>query len=258
MSALEIRNLRVKITEEERSTLVVKDFSICVPKGEITGIIGESGAGKSISMKALLGILPGNASMECTEMMLDGSPFMPGENAGRIAWIPQNPSAALDPVFQIGAQMQETIMAHKKCSKKEAKERSKELLLEAGLTEVEQCFKKYPFELSGGMCQRVAAAMAVASDPWIIIADEPTASLDDETQKKVLDFLFRWVEANQTAVVMVSHDLRAARKFCKSLNVMQAGAVIESGRTEEIFVNPLKPYTKLLTGSITNEMPGIY
>lgn len=256
MSALEIQNLQIEITEEEKNSLVVKDFSIRAPKGEITGIIGESGAGKSMSMKALLGILPGNARMEYTEMMLNGIPYKPDENAGRIAWIPQNSSAALDPVFRIGAQMQETVRAHEKCSKKAAKERSKKLLMEAGLTEPEQCLLKYPFELSGGMCQRVAAAMAVASAPQVVIADEPTASLDLKTQKKVLDFLLGWVEENQTAVLMVSHDLCAARKFCQSLNVMQDGIVIESGRTQELSENPVQPYTKLLLGSITNEMSG--
>lgn len=246
MYALEIKNLQVEIEEEERTILVVKDCSIRVPVGEMTGIIGESGAGKSMSMKAVLGILPANARMECKEMLLKGIPFRPKENAGRIAWIPQNPSSALDPVFRIGAQMEETIRAHETCSKKEAREKAAKLLMEVGLTEASQCLLKYPFELSGGMCQRVAAAMAAAAQPQMIIADEPTASLDYETQKTVMDFLLRWVRANQSAVVMISHDLSIAREYCDSIHVMQAGTVIESGRTEDVFRHPAQPYTRLL------------
>lgn len=246
MFALEIKNLKVEIAKEERTILAVKDCSIRVPEGEMTGIIGESGAGKSMSMKAVLGILPADARMECKEMLLKGIPFRPGENAGRIAWIPQNPSSALDPVFRIGVQMVETVRAHEKCSKKEAKERSMKLLTEAGLIEARQCLLKYPFELSGGMCQRVVAAMAVAARPQMIIADEPTASLDYETQKTVMEFLLRWVKANQSAAVMISHDLSTAREYCDSIHVMHDGTVIESGRTEDIFVHPLQPYTRLL------------
>lgn len=252
MFALEVRDLQVEITEEEGILTVVKNCSIQAEKGEITGIIGESGAGKSMSLKAILGILPGNAQMKCSKMMLNGEPYRSKANAGIAAWIPQNPSAALDPVFRIGTQMQETIRAHEKCSRKAAKDRALKLLMEAGLVEAGQCLRKYPFELSGGMCQRVAAAMAVSASPEIIIADEPTASLDEETQEKVLDFLLGWVEANQTAAVIVSHDLNLARKYCGRIHVMRDGTVIEAGRTEEIFGNPVQSYTKLLLDSISD------
>lgn len=253
MNILEVKRLQIEICEEGKTLTVVNDFSLSAKKGEITGIIGESGAGKSMSMKAVLGILPENARMKCSGIWLNGEQLKQGVCTGKIAWIPQNPQTSLDPVFPIGVQITEVVRAHRKCSRKEAKEYAVLMLKKMGMEESERLMHQYPFELSGGMCQRVVTAMALAARPQAVIADEPTASLDQKTRHIVLQILKEWVSKEQTAAVMVSHDLAAARKLCRQIYVMQNGTIVESGETEEIFRNPVHPYTKLLIGSMQDE-----
>lgn len=253
MNGLEIKNLQVNIREEGRSLAVVKEFFLSARKGEITGIIGESGAGKSMSMKAVLGILPENAQMQSSGIWLNGESLDPKTCSGAISWIPQNPAASLDPVFRVEAQMTEAVRAHRKCSRKEAKEYSIFLLRKMGFEEPEKMMRQYPFELSGGMCQRVVTAMALVTQPRLLIADEPTASLDPKTREIILQILEDWVHKEQTAAVIVSHDLATARKRCQKICVMQHGRIVESGETKELFENPVHPYTKLLVGSIQEE-----
>lgn len=254
MYALEIKNLTVYIKTEAGIVNPVKGMTFAAEKGAVTGIVGDSGAGKSMSMKAVLGILPANAWMECTEICLEGRNLLrEGKNRARAAWIPQNPSAALDPVFQIGTQVTETIIAHDRLRKKEAKIQAEKLLAMAGLEDPEKCMKMYPFELSGGMCQRAAAAMAMAADPQVIIADEPTASLDHETKKGILRLFENWVKEHDTSVVMISHDLNAVNAVCRDIYVMLDGQIVESGRKDEIFADPRHSYTKLLLSGYAEE-----
>lgn len=262
MALLNVKDLQVCYKEEGKETRVCR-MSFEMERGEMVGIVGASGSGKSSGMQAILGLLPRTASVSASWIRLEGQDITPPKsNSGkawnayekrmslvrgaRIAMVFQDPSAYLNPLVKVGRQITETIRCHKKCSGKEARCRAVELLDMAGIHHAERRMDQYPFELSGGMRQRVVIAMALACEPDLIIADEPTTALDVTVQSQILDLLKKISRRTGTAILLVSHDMGVIASVCSRVLVMEKGEIVEQGSAEQIFYEPRHPYTCML------------
>lgn len=243
MNVLDVQNLNVQYHTEKGNFDAVSGFSLSIEEGEITGLVGRSGCGKSTAVRAIMGISAENAEVEYENLSLDGEIPVPGHN---IAMIFQDSQNCLNPSVKIGKQIAETVKNRRKCTKKEAKKRALELLDLVGIRNPALRMKQYPFELSGGMRQRVVIAIALACDPRLIIADEPTTALDGAVQAQILGLLRKVVRDTKTALLLVSHDLGVIASLCSRVYVMEKGQVAESGTAEEIFYSPEQEYTKQL------------
>lgn len=243
MNVLEIKNLNVKYYTERGEYAAVKDFSLSIEEGEITGLVGGSGCGKSTAVRSVMGIYPQNAQTEYEKLYVEGGRPVPGFN---IAMIFQDSQNCLNPSVKIGRQITETVRARRKCSAGEAEKRALELLDLVGIRSPRLRMKQYPFELSGGMRQRIVIAAALACDPRLIIADEPTTALDAAVQAQILTLLKKISRETKTALLIVSHDLGVIASMCSRVYVMQEGRIVESGTAEEIFYSPVHEYTKYL------------
>lgn len=239
MSLLTVENLSVQFHREAERVDAVHSVSFTVEPGEIVGIVGESGSGKSTLMRAVLGLLPENASVSGGQCRMKGG-------TGKIAMVFQDPLTYLNPTVTAGRQVTETIRAHRKVSRREARERAAELLEMAGIRNAEARMKQYPFELSGGLRQRIVLAIALACEPDLLIADEPTTALDVTVQRQILERLKRISKETKTAVLIVSHDLGVIAALASRVLVMKDGRIIESGPVNEIFYEPQNPYTQEL------------
>lgn len=237
MKLLEVENLKVQYPGSTKPTCQI---SFQVESGELLGIAGASGAGKSTAMLALMGLLPKQVQITSEKICQFGTKAM----------IFQDAATSLNPLVRVGKQMTETIRVHEKCTRKEAEERAEMLLDEVGIQNPKQRMKQYPFELSGGMKQRVAIAIALACRPDLIIADEPTTALDVTVQRQILDLIKKIAKETHTAVVLVSHDLGVIASMCSRVLVMKEGQVVEQGSTEQIFYKPVHPYTRKLADMV--------
>lgn len=263
MSLLEVQDLNVQFHDRYEGQEAVTHLSFRVCPGEIVGIVGESGSGKSTAMHAILGLLPDKAEVACQKMLLEGQDITPPKwndskmkkqyednmqavRGNKIAMVFQDPLTYLNPTVKIGRQITETIRTHKKCTRSEAKERAAELLDIVGIRRGTERLGQYPFELSGGMRQRVVIAIALACEPKLLIADEPTTALDVTVQGQILKRLKIIAEETKTAIVFVSHDLGVIASICKRVLVMKGGKLIEEGTVEDIFYEPVEAYTKKL------------
>lgn len=243
MNVLNVQNLNVQYHTEKGNFDAVSGLTLSMEEGEITGLVGQSGCGKSTAVRAIMGISAENAEVEYENLSLDGEIPVPGHN---IAMIFQDSQNCLNPSVKIGKQIAETVKNRRKCTKKEAKKRALELLDLVGIRNPALRMKQYPFELSGGMRQRVVIAIALACDPRLIIADEPTTALDGAVQAQILGLLRKVVRDTKTALLLVSHDLGVIASLCSRVYVMEKGQVVESGTAEEIFYSPEQEYTKQL------------
>ena len=221
----------------------LRDVSFSVGEGEIVGVVGESGSGKSTAMLAVMGLLGEKADVRCDRLSLCGEAPVPGKNA---AIIFQDAQSCLNPTVKIGRQITETIRVRRRCGRKAARERAEELLDLVGIQNAALRMKQYPFELSGGMRQRVVIAAALACEPKLIIADEPTTALDAAVQAQIILLLKRIVRETGTSLLLVSHDMGVTAALCSRVYVMQKGRIVESGTAEEIFYSPREAYTKRL------------
>lgn len=265
MSLLQVQNLNVQFHNGQEGQEAVKQLSFVVEPGEIVGIVGESGSGKSTAMHAILGLLQGKAQICCEAISMNGKDITPPlqgkkdkktEKAyerkmqeirgNEIAMVFQDPLTYLNPVVKIGRQITETIRAHRSCSRKEAKERAGELLDSVGISNPGKRMEQYPAELSGGMRQRVVIAIALACEPKLLIADEPTTALDVTVQGQLLELLKTAAQETKTAVLLVSHDLGVTAALCSRILVMKDGSLVEEGAAEDIFYEPQHPYTQEL------------
>jgi oligopeptide/dipeptide ABC transporter ATP-binding protein len=258
---LEVNNLNIYFKTDDKNINVhaVRNFNFTVKKGEMLGVVGESGSGKSITNLALLGILPDTAIVTADRLKFDGINLLTLSEkdwvhvrGGEIAMIFQDPMSALNPFLTVEYQLIETILAHENISKEKAYDRSLELLEKVGITSPKDRMKAYPFELSGGMAQRVMIAMAISSNPKLLIADEPTTALDVTIQKQILNLLKELQIKNNMAVILVTHDLGIVAEYSDRIQVMYAGEMVESGTTHQIINNPLHPYTRGLLNSRPN------
>ena len=254
---VDIKNERLSFFTPAGEVKALNDVSIHLKEGEVLGIVGESGSGKSVTAYSLMGLTayPGKligGTLEFTghridEMTENQMRKIRGEE---ISIIFQDPMTSLNPVYTIGNQICEMILLHTNKSKQEARKRAKELLTLVGINEPEKRLKQYPHELSGGMRQRVMIAIALACEPKLLIADEPTTALDVTIQAQILELMMELKEKLGMAIIMITHDLGVVASMCDRIAVMYAGKVVEYGTTEDIFYNPSHEYTKGLLRSI--------
>lgn len=224
---------------------LVKDVSLNVEKGSITGVVGESGSGKSLTMKSLMGILPENLSVSYDQLVFDGQSIgNPSELP--FAMIFQDPMTSLNPLRTIGFHLLEVIQKFDKSTPEDAKNKAIDMLTKVGITQPESRLSQYPFELSGGMRQRVMIAMALLAKPTVLIADEPTTALDVTIQLQILALLYQLKQEMNLTIIIVSHDFGVIASLCDAVVVMNHGQVVEQGTTNDVFNHAQHPYTKRL------------
>ncbi len=256
----EIKDLSVTYKNTDGLTRAVDHVSLYVDSGEIIGIVGESGSGKSQTQLAALQLIPTPpGKIESGQVLLEGedllthkakSAYMRSVRGGRIGMIFQEPMTSLNPVKTVGYQLMESIVLHCKASKQEARKRAAELLEQVGIPDAANRLDDYPHQFSGGMRQRIMIAIAIAGNPDMIVADEPTTALDVTTQAQILDLLKSLSRKNHSALVMITHNLGIVAKYAQRIYVMYAGNIVESGTTLEIFKSPSHPYTRGLLKAI--------
>ena len=249
---LAVSNLRVTLDRQGQPVPVIDDLSLDVQAGEIVGMVGESGSGKTMTALAVLQLLPrgaratGSIRLEGQELLEASEAEMQQVRGAQVGMVFQEPVAALNPVFTIGAQLGAAIRAHRDLSRTETRTRAFELLRTVGLPEPELRLRQYPHQLSGGMCQRVMIAMALASGARLLIADEPTTSLDVTIQDEIIRLIRRLAVESGIAVLFISHDLGLVSRLCHRVAVVYAGQVVETGPTRTLLESPLHPYTRAL------------
>jgi oligopeptide transport system ATP-binding protein len=256
---LSVRDLHTSFKTDAGTVQAVNGVSYDLKRGEILGIVGESGSGKSVSAYSIMQILADNGNISGGQVLYKGEDITKwNEHKMRdfrgkcCSIIFQDPMTSLNPVFTIGNQISEAIRLHTDKKGKEIKERAIEMLELVGINEPERRFKQYPFELSGGMRQRVMIAMALACEPDILIADEPTTALDVTIQAQILEEIQKLQKKMGMSVILVTHDLGVIADMCDNIIVMYGGRICERGTADEIFYNPKHEYTKGLLRSIPN------
>ena len=255
---LEIKGLKTYFFTEEGVVKAIESVDIEVYKSETLGLVGESGSGKSVTALSILGIVP-----DPPGKILDGQVVFHGQDLRRlsdsdmrkirgnqIAMIFQDPMTSLNPVFTVGDQISEAIMLHQKVSKKEAKEKSIKIMSLVGIPSADERVDNYPFEFSGGMRQRVMIAMALSCNPELLIADEPSTSLDVTIQAQILELLKATSEEFDMSIILITHDMGVIAEMCDRVAVMYAGYICEIGDIMIIFKSPFHPYTRGLLGAI--------
>lgn len=261
MSALlDVRDLRVGYYNNEGITEVLRGVNFSVRKGESLGIVGESGCGKSMTSMAIMGLLKNKGLVAFGgEILWEGKNLLQLKKkdwrqlrGNKISMIFQEPMTALNPLLTIGRQITEQIRAHQSVRKKEAEKLAVELLQMVGIPSPEQRMRNYPHEMSGGMRQRVMIAMAISCQPQLLIADEPTTALDVTIQAQILELLSSLREKLNMSLILITHDLGVVANHCQRVIVMYAGKVVEEASKDELFNNPIHPYTKGLLKSVTS------
>jgi len=253
---LSIRDLRVSFKTPAGTVQAVRGVNLDVAPGEVVGVVGESGSGKSVSFLSIMGLLPssatvtGSATVVGTQMVGVSAQQVRSQRGKKIAMIFQDPLSALNPVHRIGAQIVEMIQAHQDVSKADAHARAVELLDIVGLPQPDVRANQYPHEFSGGMRQRVMIAMAIANDPDVLIADEPTTALDVTVQAQILEVIENVRRRLNTAVVFITHDLGVVARVADRVEVMYAGNTVERGLVNDMFATPHHPYTQGLLASL--------
>ena len=266
MALLEVKNLSTEFKTDQGTVQAVRNVSFSLEQGEVLGIVGESGSGKSQTMYSIIGLLADNGYVASGEVTFDGqnisrSAFkdkkeyeaaMAKIRGNSMAMIFQDPMTFLNPVLKIETQLVEPILNHTDMSKAEARERALELMKLVGIPSPEKRITQYPFEFSGGMRQRIVIAIALANNPKLIIADEPTTALDVTIQAQVLELMDTLREERDSAVIMITHDLGVVAKLCDKIAIMYGGKIVETGTDREIFYEPKHPYTLGLISCIAN------
>lgn len=254
---LEIDKLKVGINDDGNKIAIVNGISFDLNKGETLGIVGESGCGKSMTSLSLMGLLPPEVEWMDGDIRIENLHFKDFKKSEwrkirgkRIAMIFQEPMSSLNPVYTIGKQIMEMILAHEKISKKEARVRALEMLKLVGIPRPEQVLDEYPYQLSGGMRQRVMIAIALSCNPEILIADEPTTALDVTIQAQILELMKKLQDQLHMSIVLITHDLGVVAEMCDRVIVMYAGEIVEESLVVELFDNPKHPYTKGLLSSL--------
>ena len=254
---LEVRNLRVEFPTRRGKLVALDDISFDIAPGEILGVVGESGAGKSLTGAAIIGLLDPPGRIAAGEIRFDGRridnlPYdeMRKVRGRQIGAIFQDPLTSLNPLYTIGRQLTETIQAHLDVSADEARQRAVRLLQETGIPAAEARIDQYPHQFSGGMRQRVVIALALAAEPKLIVADEPTTALDVSIQAQIISLLKRLCKDHGAAVMLVTHDMGVIAETCDRVAVMYAGRIVEIGPVHDVIHSPAHPYTLGLMGSI--------
>ena len=254
---LEVSHLRVEFNTRRGTLVAIDDVSFDIAPGEVLGVVGESGAGKSITGTAIIGLLEPPGRIAGGEILLEGKRIdnLPPEamrkiRGRRIGAIFQDPLTSLNPLYTVGWQLVETIQTHLPLDAAAARKRAIELLGEVGIPAPERRIDHYPHQFSGGMRQRVVIALALCANPQLVIADEPTTALDVSIQAQIITLLKRLCRENGTAVMLVTHDMGVIAETADRVAVMYAGRIVEIGPVQEVIHNPQHPYTTGLMGSI--------
>jgi oligopeptide/dipeptide ABC transporter ATP-binding protein len=257
MSLLEISGLRVEFDSADGPLAAVKGVDIAIEQGEVLGLVGESGSGKSLTCRSVVRMVPHPGRIAAGQVIFDGEDVMGMSGsqlrkfrAHSVGMISQNPFGSLNPVFRIGAQVAETLRVNRGASRRAARREAVELLDQVGILDPERRYYSYPHELSGGMCQRVMIALATASRPRLLLADEPTTALDVTTQAQILRLLAEMRRDEGMTMLLVSHDFGVIAQMCDRVAVMYGGHVVETGPAEAIYHDPQHPYTRALLESI--------
>ncbi|MBG9545475.1 peptide ABC transporter ATP-binding protein [Cytobacillus firmus] len=254
---LEVDKLKVGIRDDGRKISIVNGISFHLHKGETLGIVGESGCGKSMTSLSLMGLLPPGVERHDGDVRLGDLRFKDFTKKDwrkirgkKISMIFQEPMSSLNPVYTIGEQIMEMILSHEKVSKKAARARALEMLKLVGIPRPEQVLDEYPYQLSGGMRQRVMIAIALSCNPEVLIADEPTTALDVTIQAQILELMKDIQNKLHMSIVLITHDLGVVAEMCDRVIVMYAGEVVEESSVVELFDHPKHPYTKGLIASL--------
>lgn len=253
MSAiLKVENLNVTLTHRKTSKKLVEDVSFEVHPGECLGILGESGSGKSMTVKSVLGLLDknfkisGNAVFDGQDLLAASKEELRKIRGSRITMVLQNPMTCFDPLYRIGKQMAETFATHTNWNAGEIRTHSLEILEQMRIRGGEEVLEKYPHQLSGGMLQRIMIGIAMALQPELLIADEPTTAIDAITQYEILEEFIRIKKQKNTAMLFITHDLGAISKVADRILVMNSGQVVDSGSFKHILTHAQDPYTRML------------
>lgn len=253
---IEVNNLSVVFRSDENFIYALDKVSFKLEKNDFTALVGESGSGKTITSLSMLNLISpeaeitGSILFNGTDILKQNKKYLEEIRGDQIAMIFQDPQASLNPVLTIGEQISEIFVKHRGCNKKKAYADSIELLKNVKINDPEIVIKDYPHQLSGGMKQRVMIAMALALKPDLIIADEPTTSLDVTIQKEILELILGVQKDTNCAVFFITHNLAVVKNICRNVMIMYAGKIVESGSVDDIFNNPLHPYTKGLLKSV--------
>ena len=263
---LEVKDLRTEFFSSKTSSVTaVANVSFNINKGEILGLVGESGCGKSVTSLSVMQLLkdtPGKITNG--EIILDGVDLVKASNeevrkirGGKMSMIFQEPMSALNPSMRIDKQMIETIRLHSDMTKEQALAHAAEMLKKVGIPDPPRVLKNYPHQLSGGMSQRVMIAMAMSNDPKLLIADEPTTALDVTIQAQILDLMKKIQKEEQSSILLITHDLGVVAEMCSRVIVMYAGKIVEEAPVETLFGNPSHPYTQGLIASVPKLGSGV-
>ena len=257
MSLLEVRNLRVEFPGRHGTLLAIDDVSFSIEPGEVLGVVGESGAGKSLTGASIIGLLEPPGRVAAGEILLEGERIddLPYEQMRRIRGkktgaIFQDPLTSLNPLYTISKQLTETILVHMDMTEEQARKRAIELLDEVGIPAADKRIDSYPHEFSGGMRQRVVIALALCANPQLIVADEPTTALDVSIQAQIIALIKRLCKDYKTAVMLITHDMGVIAETADRVAVMYAGRIAEIGKVRDVIKDAKHPYTKGLMGSI--------
>jgi len=255
-NVLEVNDLQIQFRIDEKYYSAVQGVSFHIEEGETLGLVGESGCGKSVTSLAIMRLLTpqtkvsGKVSYQGKNLLELPEAQMRGIRGNEISMIFQEPMTSLNPVHRIGAQIGESLILHRGMSVKQARQQAIELLKQVGIPRPEHIVDEYPHQLSGGMRQRVMIAIAMACNPSLLIADEPTTALDVTIQAQILDLMRRLTKENRMSTLLITHDLGVVAEMCDRVAVMYAGRIVEEGTVQKIFRNPQHPYTIGLLNSI--------
>jgi oligopeptide/dipeptide ABC transporter ATP-binding protein len=254
---LQIRDLSTSFYTHDGVVKAVDRVSLEVRRGEVLGLVGESGCGKSVTSLSILRLVAPPGKIDGGEILFEGRNVLDFSTAemtqmrgDRIAMIFQQPTSSLNPVFKVGDQIAEVLQIHQGLSKKEGRARAIDLMMQVGISDPQRRINAYPHEMSGGMAQRVMIAMALASNPDLLIADEPTTALDVTIQAQILDLMRNLQQEYNAAIILITHDLGVVAEMADRIAVMYAGQIVEEARTDELFRDPKHPYTQGLIASI--------
>jgi oligopeptide/dipeptide ABC transporter ATP-binding protein len=254
---LDVKGLRTSFHTRDGAVRAVDGIDFDVRRGEVMGLVGESGCGKSVTALSIMRLIARPGRIEAGEILFDGQDLLKLRDdamrrirGDRISMIFQQPTSSLNPVWDVGSQIAEVLELHRQMKGKAARARALDLLKMVGIPDPERRLRAYPHEMSGGMAQRVMIAMALACEPELLIADEPTTALDVTIQAQILDLIRKLREEMGTAVILITHDLGVVAEMCDRVAVMYAGEIVEQTDVTSLFRDPLHPYTRGLIGSI--------
>src|SRR5665811_1271773 len=264
MALLEIENLSVDFPSTNSVMHAVEGVSLSLDVGDVLGIVGESGSGKSVTMMALMGLVPYPGRITADKLLFDGHDLLSLSSSERskltgkdVAMIFQDPTTSLNPCFTVGFQIAETLKLHLRMDARAAKHRSIELLEQVGIPAPESRLKIYPHQMSGGMNQRVMIAMAIACNPKLLIADEPTTALDVTIQAQILDLLRSLQKERGMALVLITHNMGVVSEMAQRVAVMYAGQIMEEQKALTLFATPHHPYTEALMSAMPERSDGV-